>query len=90
MATRLVVTGRVQGVGYRQWMCREAERLGLTGWVRNLRDGSVESVVDGSPEAVREIIELARAGPPGARVTAVRIQADVPGEFSRFEWRPSS
>lgn len=86
MATRLLVSGRVQGVGYRQWMCAEAERLRLTGWVRNLRDGSVESVVDGSPEAVREMIALAHQGPPAARVEAVRTRDGIPGNFNRFEW----
>ncbi len=88
MATRLVITGAVQRVGYRQWMCREAERLGLTGWVRNLRDGSVESVVDGTPEAVAEIVRQAHAGPPAARVAAVQTQ-EVAGSFTGFEWLPS-
>jgi acylphosphatase len=89
MAKRLLISGAVQGVGYRQWMCREADRLGLNGWVRNLRDGSVESVVDGAPQAVSEMIERTRYGPPAARVTAVRTE-DVPGSFSEFEWRASA
>ncbi len=89
MATRLLITGMVQGVGYRQWMCREARRLGLTGWVRNLRDGSVEAVVDGAPQAVSRIIERARSGPPAARVSAVHTE-EVTGSFSGFEWRASA
>ena len=89
MATRLVITGLVQRVGYRQWMCREAERLGLTGWVRNLRDGSVEAVIDGTPQAMREMIARARQGPPAARVASVRTE-EVPGSFTTFEWRSSA
>ena len=89
MATRLVISGMVQGVGYRQWMCREAQRLGLSGWVRNLHDGSVECVIDGTQQAVSEMIQRARRGPPAARVTAVRTD-EVPGSFSGFEWRPSA
>ncbi len=89
MATRLVITGRVQGVGYRQWMCREAGHLGVTGWVRNLRDGRVEAVVDGAPEAVARMIERARSGPPAARVTDVDLE-EIAGTFSGFEWRASA
>jgi len=89
MATHLVISGMVQGVGYRQWMCREAQKLGLSGWVRNVRDGSVEAVIDGTPQAVAEMIQRARRGPPAARVAAVRTE-EVPGSFSGFEWRPSA
>jgi len=89
MATRLLITGRVQRVGYRQWMCHEAQQLGLTGWVRNLRDGSVEAVVDGAPLAVSRIIERARSGPPAARVSAVNTE-EVAGSFSGFECRVSA
>ncbi len=89
MATRLIITGRVQGVGYREWMCREARHMGLTGWVRNLRDGSVEAVVDGAPEAVSRIIERARKGPPAARVGTVKSE-EVAGVFSGFECRASA
>ena len=89
MATRLVITGLVQGVGYRQWMCREAERLGLTGWVRNLRGDSVEAVIDGTPQAMQEMIVRTRRGPPAARVASVRTE-EVPGTFATFEWRSSA
>jgi acylphosphatase len=89
MATRILITGRVQGVGYRQWMCRQADRLGLTGWVRNLRDGSVESVVEGDPAAVQKLVEYARSGPPASRVTAVVTEEASPGNFSAFDWRPT-
>jgi acylphosphatase len=86
MAKHLKIRGLVQGVGYRDSMCREADRLGVTGWVRNCRDGSVEAVVDGTQSAVDAIIAWARRGPPAARVTGVTV-AEVEGRFSGFEWR---
>jgi len=88
MATHLRIVGLVQGVGYRDAMCREADWLGVTGWVRNCRDGSVEAVVDGAPRAVEAITEWARRGPPAARVTDVAV-SEAPGSFTRFEWRPT-
>lgn len=74
MAKRLRITGRVQGVYYRESMCREAERLNVNGWVRNRVDGSVEAVVDGAPEAVEAIIRWARRGPPAAHVQDVAVE----------------
>ncbi|HZE09988.1 MAG TPA: acylphosphatase, partial [Burkholderiales bacterium] len=71
MAKHLLISGRVQGVGFRYAMGEEAERLGATGWVRNRRDGTVEAAVDGAPEAVDALISWARRGPPSARVTGV-------------------
>jgi acylphosphatase len=67
----VVVRGRVQGVGYRAWAEYTAHDRGLEGWVRNRRDGSVEAVFAGSPEAVAGMIEACRRGPPAARVDAV-------------------
>jgi acylphosphatase len=67
----VVVRGRVQGVGYRAWTEYTAQDHGLEGWVRNRRDGSVEAVFAGSPEAVAEMIEACRRGPPAARVDRV-------------------
>jgi acylphosphatase len=86
MAKQLRISGLVQGVGFRYSMVEEARVLGLSGWVRNRRDGTVEAVVDGPPEAVNAILAWARRGPPGARVTDVQI-ADVSGNFERFETR---
>jgi len=86
MAKHLKISGLVQGVGYRDTMCREADRLGVTGWVRNCRDGTVEAVVDGAPSAVEAIIAWARRGPPAARVAAV-IVSETSGSFAQFEWR---
>ncbi len=86
MAKHLKISGSVQGVGFRYSMGEEAERLGITGWVRNRRDGSVEAVVDGAPDAVDAIVAWARRGPPGAHVTDVQV-SDVAESFERFEMR---
>ena len=68
---RLRITGRVQGVGYRAWAIETAARLGLRGWVRNRRDGSVEALFAGPPDLVSRMIALCRRGPASARVDAV-------------------
>jgi len=68
---RLRITGRVQGVWYRGATEREATRRGVCGWVRNLPDGSVEALLEGPPEAVRDLAAWCRKGPSGARVARV-------------------
>jgi acylphosphatase len=70
-AQRIFVTGRVQGVSYRDWVVRTAQRTGLTGWVRNLRDGRVEILAAGDEAALNALVEGAREGPPLARVEHV-------------------
>lgn len=85
---RLSIRGRVQGVGYRWSMTREAERLGLAGWVRNRLDGSVEAVVAGRVEAVDAIVRWAHRGPAGAAVIAVEVE-EAAGVFGGFEQRPT-
>jgi len=88
IARRLVVHGRVQGVGFRYTMVEAAERLGISGWVRNAHDGSVEALVQGDENAVERIVEWSRRGPPGAHVASVDIQpADVRDEFTGFTIR---
>lgn len=88
---RLVITGRVQGVFYRDWFIAEMRRLGISGWVRNRADGSVEAVVEGSGEMVAAAIAKARQGSPAARVVDVAISADAPAEvLERFEKRPTA
>ena len=67
----VVISGRVQGVWYRDWVVDEARARGLDGWVRNLRDGSVEAVFQGTPAEVAEMVAACRQGPSMARVTAV-------------------
>jgi acylphosphatase len=84
----LRIHGRVQGVGYRYSMMEQAEQLGLTGWVRNRRDGTVEAVVVGDDEAIAKIIEWARQGPPGASISNVQV-SDTSGSYSGFELRPT-
>ena len=86
---RLIVSGRVQGVGFRQSMCTAAGRIGVTGWVRNLRDGTVEAVVQGAPDAVSRMLVWAQQGPPGAHVASVDV-SDASGEFDCFEHWPSA
>jgi acylphosphatase len=73
---RLRVRGRVQGVAYRAWTADMAEELGLSGWVRNRRDGSVEALFAGTRQAVEEMAALCRKGPRTARVTAVEIEEE--------------
>ena len=89
----LRISGRVQGVGYRYSLCAQAQANGITGWVRNRRDGTVEAVLQGSPGAMEKIMAWARRGPPGARVAAVSSQ-DAQGEFDRpysgFEQLPTA
>jgi acylphosphatase len=69
-------------------MIEEAERLGVTGWVRNRRDGTVEAAVDGDADALEAITAWARLGPRGARVTDVQV-AEMKQTFPRFELRPT-
>ena len=89
----LRISGRVQGVGYRDAMCAEALARGVSGWVRNRRDGSVEALVQGSAEATDAVIEWARRGPRAARVAEVSVE-DASGELARpyagFDWLPTA
>jgi acylphosphatase len=90
---RLQIEGLVQGVGYRAAMCVEAQRLGLTGWVRNRTDGRVEAIAQGPAEPVEHLIAWARRGPPAARVSAVRVsgaEVEPNYHFVRFEQLPTA
>ena len=81
----VIVKGRVQGVFFRAETQHEAMRLGLSGWVRNLRDGSVEAVFEGEEENVRSMIQWSNHGPPAARVIDVSVRwEEYSGEFDRF------
>ncbi len=72
MPARLLrIEGRVQGVGYRDWMVKEAARLGLHGWVRNRPDGSVQALVAGDEGAMQALLTACRRGPPMARVDRI-------------------
>lgn len=83
---RLVITGRVQGVWFRGATRRQALSLGVTGWVRNRPDGSVEVVAEGAEESVRKLAQWCHHGPSSARVTRVDQTEEVwQGEFEGFE-----
>ena len=88
-ARHLLITGRVQGVGFRYSMQHEAARLGVHGWVRNRRDGSVEALVQGSEAAIAAITDWARRGPPGAHVTSLNVSEATPETSASFEQRPT-
>ncbi len=88
---RLLISGRVQGVGYRYWTVGQARRRGLIGWVRNLRDGRVEAIVFGPARKVESLVEACRAGPPAADVSGIEIgEAEPPEGMVRFEQRPTA
>jgi acylphosphatase len=81
---RVVVRGRVQGVGFRWSATDEAERLGLAGWVENRDDGTVEAVVEGEESAVEAMLAWLRHGPRTARVTGVDVQEEQPEGLHGF------
>jgi acylphosphatase len=78
VARRFVITGRVQGVGFRYFALEAAERDGLHGWVRNLPDRSVEALVEGDQEAIDRFERALRHGPRGARVDHVEVEDRMP------------
>ena len=83
--TKLIrLHGRVQGVFYRESMCRKAAELGVTGWVRNRRDGSVEAMLQGDEETVQRMLEWARRGPEMAQITDMEVEQGS-GSFTGFE-----
>jgi len=85
LARRIVVHGMVQGVGFRYFVRRSGKQLGLTGNVCNMADGTVEIVVEGSPEVLEDFIGEVRNGPPGARVKRVEIHdVAVSGRYPTF------
>jgi len=86
----LFISGRVQGVGFRAFTQRQARGLGLTGWVRNLRDGRVEAIVVGPKKKVAQLLEKVNRGPRAARVEKVDITDESPeGEFKDFTRKPT-
>ncbi len=82
----VLVGGRVQGVYFRGWTQQRARKSGVSGWVRNLSDGKVEAVLEGEEEAVGEVVDFCRTGPPRALVTDIEIrQEPYVGEYKSFE-----
>ena len=74
LQARITITGRVQGVGYRDWVVDTGRRLGLTGWVRNRGDGAVEALIVGEDAVVGAMIDACRQGPPLARVDEIDVE----------------
>lgn len=81
----IVIYGRVQGVFFRALTQEKAAELGLTGWVRNREDGTVEVVAEGGKDKLDELVKWCRTGPPDARVTEVEVRSEpYTGEFKEF------
>ena len=84
----IFVSGKVQGVFFRAKVMQEAVRLGVTGWVRNMRDGRVEAVIEGEKEAVDKLVAFCKNGPKGALVTGLDLKLEpFTGEFATFKIR---
>ena len=88
--TRLLISGRVQGVGYRGWVRRQALAFGLTGWVRNLRDGRVEAMARGRDDRIAAFVEALGKGPSLAGVESVEQSPAEALSDSGFEVRPTA
>jgi acylphosphatase len=86
---RIAITGRVQGVAFRDWMRTEAQALGLGGWVRNRHDGSVEAVISGEPQLVEDMLARCRHGPPAARIAEIVVLSEEDAPCTGFAIRPS-
>jgi acylphosphatase len=89
----VLVTGQVQGVGYRDGLRAQALRHGVCGWVRNRRDRTVEAILQGEAAAVETVLAWARRGPPAARVTDVMTRPATGGldrPYDGFDWLPSA
>ena len=90
MSRHIRVAGRVQGVWYRGWTVDQARALGLSGWVRNRRDGSVEILADGPEEALAELVRRCHDGPPAARVERVEVEESDEAVAAGFAERPTA
>ena len=87
IARRFVISGRVQGIGFRWFAQNAAFREGVVGWVTNLDDGRIETFVEGEEESVTRVERALRAGPPGARVDHISVVEDQPGNLKGFHIR---
>jgi acylphosphatase len=85
VARRVRVTGLVQGVFFRAWTREQAQALGVKGWVRNCRDGSVEAHVEGEERAVEQLLAKMRQGPPAAQVAELTAEEVEPEGFDHFD-----
>jgi acylphosphatase len=86
---RVVISGVVQGVGFRYSMMAQARLLGITGWVRNHRDGSVEAMICGSAVQIEEMLAWSRIGPAGSSVDKLLVEPAA-GDFKDFKLRPTA
>ncbi len=86
---RVMISGRVQGVGYRAWCSKRAAALGLSGWVRNRKSGDVEAVLSGTADAVEAMVADLWEGPSFSSVSAVKIVEEVARVTGSFEFRPT-
>ena len=84
---RVVVHGRVQGVGFRYSLARTAQSRGVAGWARNRADGTLEAVLEGEPEAVESLVRFCHEGPRGAEVERVEVFEEEPEGLTRFDTR---
>ena len=84
---RVVVHGRVQGVGFRYSLARAAESRGVAGWASNRPDGTLEAVFEGEPEAVESLVRFCHEGPRGAEVERVEVFEEEPEGLTRFDTR---
>jgi acylphosphatase len=89
VSVRVLISGKVQGVWFRAWTKREADALGLDGWVRNRTEGTVEAVFAGAPAAVRMMIGRCAVGPPAARVERIEEVLETQPTAPGFEQRPT-
>jgi acylphosphatase len=88
LTRRVLIEGYVQGVGYRAFACRAALRLGISGWVRNRRDGTVEALITGMPDRVERMLAELRRGPYGAHVRSVRLIEPGDAEWTAGAFLP--
>ena len=87
VARHVIISGRVQGVGYRSWAAKQAERLGVVGWVRNRTDRTVEAIFQGTEGQITSLIDQCRSGPLAAKVMDIVITDTDIGEYGSFERR---
>ena len=87
IARRFLISGRVQGVGFRWFTQNAAVREGVVGWVTNLDDGRVEAFVEGDQESVTRVERALRQGPAGGRVDHVSVVDDLPANTKGFQIR---
>ena len=85
----VIISGRVQGVWFRGWTKQQASSLGLTGWVRNRRDGTVEAIFQGDAADIDAMLNACWQGPPAANVTDIRVANGVLSNFQNFRHLPT-